>query len=387
MLTTLAVHGYRSLRDVVLPLSGLTVVTGPNGSGKSSLYQAFRLLAGTASNGLVGSLAAAGGLQSVLWAGPETLSGAMRRGEVAVQGTTRRGPVSLQMGFAGDGFGYLVDVGLPPPRRGTMFDRDPELKRELLWSGPVMRPAALLVERRGATVKVRGDAGWSEVTSGLSTRESVLAQVNDPREYPELAAVRAQVAAWRFHDHIRTDPDAPARRPQVGTWSPLLDHTGDNLASALQTILESAYADELTSAIDQAFPGSRVEITETDGWFGIELTQPGMLRPMVGRDLSDGTLRFLGLAAALLSPSPPPLLVLNEPETSLHPEVVPAVAALVAAAARRTQVVVVTHAMALAQALDGEDGCLWHELVKDTGETRVVDQGLLTRPRWEWGRR
>lgn len=70
MITTLAVHGYRSLRDVVLPLGRLTVVTGANGTGKSSLYQAFRLLSDAASGGLVPSLAAAGGLSSVLWAGP-----------------------------------------------------------------------------------------------------------------------------------------------------------------------------------------------------------------------------------------------------------------------------------------------------------------------------
>src|SRR3954462_12564836 len=51
MLTTLAVENYRSLRDLVLPLSGLTVVTGPNGSGKSSLYRALRLLADASRNG------------------------------------------------------------------------------------------------------------------------------------------------------------------------------------------------------------------------------------------------------------------------------------------------------------------------------------------------
>ena len=82
MIDTLAVHGYRSLRDVVLPLAELTTVTGANGSGKSNLYRAFHLLADTATGRLIGSLAAAGGLSSVLWAGPEQITGAMRRGEV-----------------------------------------------------------------------------------------------------------------------------------------------------------------------------------------------------------------------------------------------------------------------------------------------------------------
>ena len=118
MITTLAVHGYRSLRDLVVPLGGLTVVTGANGSGKSSLYQAFRLLSDTSSGGLVSALAEAGGLSSVLWAGPETISRAMRDGEVPVQGKgSRRRPVSLMLGFATAEFSYLVDVGLPTPSR------------------------------------------------------------------------------------------------------------------------------------------------------------------------------------------------------------------------------------------------------------------------------
>src|SRR5690606_32662269 len=101
MITTLAVHGYRSLRDLAVPMAPVTLVTGANGSGKSSLYRAMRLLAGTATSGVVGSLAAEGGLDRVLWAGPERISGAMRRGEVAVQGSSSRSkPVSLMLGFA-----------------------------------------------------------------------------------------------------------------------------------------------------------------------------------------------------------------------------------------------------------------------------------------------
>ncbi|WP_156743190.1 AAA family ATPase, partial [Occultella aeris] len=51
MLTTLAVQGYRSLRDVVVPLGRLTLITGANGSGKSSLYRSLRLLTAAAPRG------------------------------------------------------------------------------------------------------------------------------------------------------------------------------------------------------------------------------------------------------------------------------------------------------------------------------------------------
>ena len=70
MINTLAVAGYRSLRDLVLSLDRLNLVTGPNGSGKSNLYRALRLLAETAQGRVIPSLAREGGLQSTLWAGP-----------------------------------------------------------------------------------------------------------------------------------------------------------------------------------------------------------------------------------------------------------------------------------------------------------------------------
>src|SRR5688572_5347660 len=66
VLTTVAVSGYRSLRDVVLPLAALTVVTGPNGSGKSNLYRALRLLSSAATGSIVAAVAAEGGLPSIM---------------------------------------------------------------------------------------------------------------------------------------------------------------------------------------------------------------------------------------------------------------------------------------------------------------------------------
>src|SRR6187455_2974529 len=158
MLRTLAVAGYRSLRDLVLSLDRLNLVTGPNGSGKSNLYRALRLLADTAQGRVIPSLAREGGLQSTLWAGPETFSRSVLKGEHPVQGTARKHPVSLRLGFAGDDFGYAIDLGLPTAS-SSAFAHDPEIKRECVWSGPVLRPAALLVDRHGPVVKARGDNG------------------------------------------------------------------------------------------------------------------------------------------------------------------------------------------------------------------------------------
>src|SRR5215467_1959431 len=139
MLSLLAISNYRSLRNLVVPLKSLNVVTGANGSGKSSLYRALRLLADTAQGRVVPSLAREGGLQSTLWAGPEVVSRSMKRGEHPVQGGPRKQVVSLRMGFASDLFGYGIDLGLPTPS-GSAFRLDPEIKRECIWHGPVLRP-------------------------------------------------------------------------------------------------------------------------------------------------------------------------------------------------------------------------------------------------------
>jgi len=66
--------------------------------------------------------------------------------------------------------------------------------------------------------------------------------------------------------------------------------------------------------------------------------------------LSDGTLRYLAILTLLCDPSPPPLIVLEEPELGLHPDMLPTLARLLADASTRTQLVVTTHAPGLVDA-------------------------------------
>lgn len=130
MITRLAISGYRSIRDLTVELGALNVVTGANGSGKSSLYRSLRLLSEAAQGRLIASLAMEGGLSSTLWAGPESISREMKSGRHPIQGTVRKGPVSLKLGFSSDDFGYAIDLGLPIP--GGPFGRDPEIKVEAM---------------------------------------------------------------------------------------------------------------------------------------------------------------------------------------------------------------------------------------------------------------
>ena len=382
MIQTLAISGYRSIRDTVLPLHGLDVVTGANGTGKSNLYRALRLLASAGDGDVVGSLARDGGLSSTLWAGPEHVSRAMIDGSVPVQGTRRSGPISLRLGFATDTLGYLVDLGIPQPST-TLFGRDPEIKREQIFAGALAKPSSLLVDRHGPAVRVR-DGSWRPIGRTLGTSESILTEFSDADATPEVLRVRGQVRGWRFYDQFRTDREAPARAPQVGTRTPVLGHDGADLAAAVQTIIESGGRDRLDAAVDDAFPGSVLRVRADDGVFRLELEQPGMLRPLSAGELSDGTLRYLLLVAALLTPRPPELMVLNEPETSLHGDLLPQLARLITAASADTQLVVVSHARPLIEAMLDAGEVHEHRLVKRLGETTVEDQGLLSTPPWAW---
>ena len=383
MLTVLAISNYRSLRDLVIPLGRLNLVTGPNGSGKSNLYRALRLLADTAQSRVVPSLAREGGLQSTLWAGPESISRDVRRGDYPIQGTTRKHPVNLRMGFASDEFGYLIDLGLPSSG-SSAFALDPEIKRECIWHGTRLRPSSLLVERRGPVVRIHVGDEWSIVSGSLAAFESMMTQIADPRNAPEMLLLRESVRAWRFYDHFRTDAESPARLPQIGTRTLILGNDGSDLAAAIATIQEIGDSTDLEEAVTDAFPGSRIQIITESGRFSLGMQQHGMLRPLDAAELSDGTLRYLLWIAALLTPRPPALMVLNEPETSLHPDLLSALARLIARVAQNTQVVVVTHAEKLIAPLAEMAGCNWIRLAKKFGETSVVGLNAMQRPEWHW---
>jgi predicted ATPase len=291
----------------------------------------------------------------------------------------RHEPISLKLGFGGADYGYAIDLGLAPPSL-SRFGNDPEIKGESVWIGPVLGRGNLFAERRAELLRVRSaDTGeWRESHGMISSFDSIMTHWADPTDGLELLALRERMRGWRFYDDLRTDRGAPARRPQIGTVTPILAGDGADLGAAIQTILEVGDGETLHDAIADAFDGAALNVGEG---FQVEIAQPGLLRPLGVAELSDGTLRYILLVAALLSPRPPELMILNEPEASLHPDLLAPLARLLKQTAGRCQLIVVSHAQGLVDALESSADAHLFELEKELGETVVSS---LSRCGWKW---
>jgi predicted ATPase len=365
-LTRLNVRGYRSLRDLSLPLSQVNIVTGANGTGKSNLYQALMLVARAANGQLARAIAEEGGTPSVLWAGGER-----------IRYTRKRPAKRIHLEVETEAFGFRFAVGLPSPSSlppGTsLFGLDPEVKEEKLWIFAEAKPV-LMLDRRGPSAWLRNAEGtMDEYTLALLKYESILPQVVEPHRYPEVNMLRQTLLAWRFYHHFRTDALSPLRYPQIGAQTNVLSHDGSDLAAALETIVEIGDEAGLNETVAQAFRGARLRISANETLFSIHLEVPGLLRPLDAREFSDGQLRFLCLCAALLSPRPPGMIALNEPETSLHPDLYRPLAELIARASRSSQIWVTTHSRVLADQIAAFAHTVPVDLILVEGETRLSE--------------
>ena len=366
--------GYRSLRAIRLPLGRLNVLAGGNGVGKTNLYRALLLVQAAAAGTLSGTLAAEGGMESALWAGRRMMK------------QPARIVLEVELGPPEDGapgYRYAVAVGLVPsyipedePERRTAagaFPLEPQVKEETLVFQDRRRPVRLL-ERRGPHVAIRDeDGGRDAFGSELMASETALAAVADPARCPDLHVIRRTMLDWRFYHELRTDAAAPLRRPCLAVTSPTLDADGANLAAVFATLVHIREdTAELDRAIADAFPGARlvVPLPGRTASFGLVLPDHPK-RVFEAGELSDGTLRYLALAGVLLAYRLPALIALNEPETSLHPDLLDPLARLIARAAERTQIWLVTHSERLAAALARHGGASPRTVVKRGGETWI----------------
>lgn len=371
------IQGFRSIRRIGLPLRRLTVLLGANGVGKTNLYRSLELLQAAARGTLAAEIAREGGLAAVFWAGganltPDGTFDPRFRTDGPRKGDARRLTLEARLEDMGAGgeldLAYRIELGFPPPVAAA-FSLEAQVKTETL-SLLNRRRRVRLMERAGPAVTARDAAGkLTTIDSALLQSETALSQLG--ALLPELDTVRMALTSWRFYHSFRSDPESPLRRPAPALTTPMLASDGSNLASVFATLRHIREdTSELDAAIDSAFPGARLHVPHPGDFASFSMIYPETpKRPFGAHELSDGTLQFLALCGALLAYRPAPFIALNEPETSLHPSLVGALGALIARAAERSQIWVVTHSRELADSIADHTGVLPHEVVRKDGAT------------------
>ena len=369
LLRSMFAQNYRSLRSIRMDLSGINLFIGENGVGKSNLYRALQLIQAATRGRLAHEIAAEGGMFSALWSGP-------RRD---VDGPFRiRLEAELLDEERAITFRYRVEAGLRPPAAAAGFPFEPQIKTEELSIETGTRPVTMM-KRAGPAISVRGPNGrMQDYPEQAPTSETAIALLGDAGHYPEIGTFRRAIDGWRFFHGFRTDRFSPLRAPCLAVTAPLLDEDGSNIAAVFATLVHTREDTvDLDRAVAAALGGARlaVPLPEETASFGLSFPEfPN--RVFQPRELSDGQIRFLGLAAALMSYRLPPLIALNEPEASLHPDMLLPLADMIAEAARSSQIWIVTHSEALAAAVREKCGARARHVVRRDGATWIEGMRL-----------
>jgi predicted ATPase len=372
--------GYRSLRAIRFPVGRLTVFVGANGVGKTNLYRALQLLQASAAGALSRELASEGGMPSALWAGKRRTSQPVRMKLWVGLGGADRGRPQAELDYGADAdvaYSYGIEIGLPMPTAAAL-PLEPQVKEETLLFHKGRRPLTVL-DRRGPRATATDEDGRKQpLGTELLASETALGSIRDPGRFPDVDVVRRTMLDWRFYHDFRSDRASPLRQPCLAVTTPTLASDGADLAAVFATLTHVRQDTiDLDRAIDDAFPGAElvVPVPERSATFGLTLPEYPR-RVFEAAELSDGTLRYLALAGALLGYRLPSFIALNEPESSLHPELLEPLARMIVRAAERTQVWVVTHSERLAAAFEACGTVRPHTVIKRNGETWIEGLNL-----------
>jgi predicted ATPase len=327
------------------PLESLNVLIGPNGSGKSNVIEAFELLRSTPID-FAGAVRDGGGASEWLWKGASRLPPSTLDVELGAETPTKR-PMRYRLEFT------------------SVQGRVEVLDEAIEEAEPVQgKPDVFFYYRfqRGRPViKVRSAKGAGTGQKRQLEREtlfpdqSVLAQRKDPDLYPEVTWVGRRFTAiqtfreWTFGRYAALRQPQPADLPEDR-----LLPDARNLALVLNQV-EHSGGRRFNELLKRFFPRfERMSTRISGGTVQFYLHEPGFDSPIPPTRLSDGTIRFVALLAILLSPSPPPLVCIEEPELGLHPDAVALIAELLVEARSRMQLIVTTHSDALVSALSNQ---------------------------------
>jgi predicted ATPase len=322
----ISVQRFRRLCNVELELRPLTVLIGANGTGKTSLLDVFSLLASSAQGSLSKAISDLSGLSAIItYDRKQDLSLGISMGVAGHE------PLDYRLRLEVQGTGYVIaeeNLSQQPDREA----RDPLSVQYIVseWS---------YVEYLDPS-----SGGHVRPTWEYNPLETSLSQV--PRTWkPE--DFRRKLASCTFYHVLDVEPRSPVRLPQPMRPASLPGKDGEDLVSCLFYLRETNRDryEAIEDSVRTAFPAfERLDFPPVAaGTLAMTWRDKNLSRPLYMHQLSEGMLRFLWLAALLASPSLTALTLLDEPEVSLHPELLSLLAGLLREAANRTQLVVATH--------------------------------------------
>lgn len=349
-------------------LGALNVLIGPNGSGKSNFLEGLALLRAAPSK-LTKPLREGGGVEEWLWKPVHFQSGVdyAARLEAVVESSEGVSPLRYTLEFSAvNGRFHLEDERIESTgvfeSEGAAFaavSERQERDEEVGTDGKSITYYRFSHRPRQAG---RGDH------ASVDPEQSILSQWRGDK-YPEITSLAREFDAIRMHRDwtfgLRAGPRMPQRTDVAADF---LAPDSSNLGLVLSSF-DPPTKRALVAALRSLYPGiDDVDVKIDGGHAQVFLVESD--REIPATRLSDGTLRYLCLLATLCHPKPPPLLVIEEPELGLHPDVLPTLALILREASQRTQLVVTTHSTILVDALsDTPDAVLVCE--RDDEGTRI----------------
>jgi len=332
----LDIEGFRSLRKVSWLPGDLNVIIGPNGTGKSNLLRFMELISVSAQGRLGKYIQSLGGMDPMVWDGSATSI------KFAMETTPEGGELGperyeLRLERLGWGSSYKVEkellINSYKLRRGVERKPFKFLER-------VAKTAVIFDEREHT---------FTTPEEFVSDEESLLSIASGPfinnHFIPPFQRGLSSIAV--YHD-FHTNKDASVRQPAVSRMEKRVDPDGQNLISVMHTLYtgDRDFKKDINSAMRAAFGDDFDELVfppASDQRIQMRIRWKSLKREQSAAELSDGTLRFLFLLTVMASPSPAPIIAIDEPETGLHPSMLPLVAEYAVDAATRSQVILTTH--------------------------------------------
>ncbi len=333
-ITKLHIQGFRSLRDVTWQPGDLNVVIGPNGSGKSNLLALLEMMAVSAQGGLGKHVQSLGGMDALVWDGQaESISceiESLHSKTLTVPEPPQLYMLALQR--LGHGSAYVANaellLGLPDVVAGT--------------------PPRYMARNDQSASYMDEDGQFRAVAAEqLSADESLLSLLRTGIA-PHIRQFQRELASISIYRFLDTGSDAAVRRPVITRMEQRVAADGQNLISVLHTLYtgDRQFKSDINAAMRTAFGDDFEELVfppAADQRIQLRVRWKSLKREQSAADLSDGTLRFLYLLAILASPNPAPVIAIDEPETGLHPSMLPVIAEFAVDAATRAQVILTTH--------------------------------------------